>query len=121
MFDIQDIARAKALADVLCGAAQIDDELDPDELDAVHGEIRGLLKIAALPDELARHVRTFRRERFDIVETLQRLRLADLGHKKALLRSVRTVIKADAILRETEREYFTRLAQILRVAPTDID
>jgi uncharacterized tellurite resistance protein B-like protein len=122
MFDAkEDLPRAKALADILCGAAEIDDELDPDEAEALYAELRSLLGLATLPPELERHVRRFDRNRFELVDTLQRLRLSDLAHKKALLRSVRAVIKADSILRETERDYFARLAHVLRVAPSDID
>lgn len=122
MFDVTaDIARAQALAEILCGAAQIDGELDPDEAVAVDAELKSLLKLDALPPDLQRHVRSFNRTRFDMVDTLMRLRLNDLTHKKALMRSVRTIIKADAIMRDVERDYFARLAQTLRVAPSDID
>lgn len=122
MFDAKDdLPRARALADILCGAAQVDDELDPDELAALHAELCALLGLSALPPELERHVRNFNRERFDLIDTLQCLRLSDLTQKKALMRSVRTIIKADAITRETERDYFARLAHTLRISPTDID
>lgn len=122
MFDAdQDLPRAVALAEVLCAAAQIDDELDPDEVTAIEEELMRLLGRTDLPDELARLVRNFDRRRFDLVDTLMRLRLSDLSHKKALLRSVRTIIKADAITRETERDFFARLAHTLRLNPQDID
>lgn len=122
MFDAAaDIARAQALAEILCGAAQIDGELDPDEAVAVDAELKSLLKLTTLPDDLARHVRLFNRNRFDMVDTLMRLRLNDLTHKKALMRSVRAILKADAIMRDVERDYFARLASTLRVAPSDID
>lgn len=122
MFDaVADIARAQALAEILCGAAQIDGELDPDEAIAVDAELKSLLKLDALPPDLQRHVRAFNRTRFDLVDTLMRLRLNDLAHKKALMRSVRTIIKADAIMRDVERDYFARLASTLRMAPSDID
>jgi len=114
-------ARALALAEVLCGAAQVDDELDPDESETVHLELRTLLGLETLPPELTRHVRTFSRSRFDLVDALSRLRLSDLAHKKALMRSVRAVLKADAVYRDTERDYFQRLAHTLRLSPTDID
>lgn len=116
-----ELPRAQALAEVLCGAAQADDELDPDESDAILAELRTLLGVETLPPELARHVRTFSRNRFEMVDTLTRLRLSDLAHKKALMRSVRAVLKADAVYRDTERDYFTKLAHTLRVSPTDID
>lgn len=122
MFDAdQDLPRAVALAEVLCAAAQIDDELDPDEATAIEEELMRLLDRTDLPDELARLVRAFDPRRFDLVDALTRLRLADLSHKKALLRSVRTIIKADAITRETERDFFARLAHTLRLNPQDID
>jgi len=66
-------------------------------------------------------VRTFNRSRFEMVETLTRLRLSDLVHKKALMRSVRAVLKADSVYRDTERDYFAKLAHTLRISPTDID
>jgi|GEM_PF-3943964 len=113
--------RVLALAEVLCGAAQIDDELDADESEAVQLELSTLLGLAALSPELARVVRTFNGNRFDLVDTLSRLRLSDLAHKKLLMRSVRTVLKADSIYRDTERDYFARLGQVLRIAPNDID
>jgi len=116
-----DLARALALAEVLCAAAQVDDELDPDEGEAVDVELRTLLGLEALPPELARHVRTFNRGRFELVDTLTRLRLSDLAHKKALMRSVRSVLKADSVYRDTERDYFAKLAHGLRISPTDID
>ena len=122
MFDVTaDIARAQALAEILCGAAQIDGELDPDEAVAVDAELKSLLELDALPEALARHVRLFNRNRFDLVDTLTRLRLNDLAHKKALLRSVRAILKADAIMRDVERDYFARLAHTLRLNPSDID
>lgn len=122
MFDAdEDLPRAVALAEVLCGAAQIDDELDPDEATAIDGELQRLLGRADLPSELARRVRTFDRRRFDLIDSLTRLRLSDLSHKKALMRSVRTILKADAIMRETERDFFARLAHTLRLNPSDID
>lgn len=122
MFDAAaDSARAFALAEILCGAAQIDGELDPDEAVAVASELKSLLKLDALPEDLQRHVRLFNRNRFDMVDTLMRLRLNDITHKKALMRSVRAILKADAIMRDVERDYFARLAQTLRMAPSDID
>lgn len=122
MFDAdQDLPRAVALAEILCAAAQVDDELDPDEITAIEDELVRLLGRTDLPDEVARIVRTFNRRRFDLVDALTRLRLSDLSHKKALMRSVRTVLKADAIMRETERDFFARLAHTLRLNPQDID
>jgi len=122
MFDAdQDLPRAVALAEILCAAAQVDDELDPDEIIAIEDELVRLLGRTDLPDEVARIVRTFNRRRFDLVDALTRLRLSDLSHKKALMRSVRTVLKADAIMRETERDFFARLAHTLRLNPQDID
>lgn len=122
MFDAdQDLPRAVALAEVLCAAAQIDDELDPDEAAAIEQELMRLLGRVDLPDEVARLVRSFNPRRFDLVDALTRLRLSDLSHKKALLRSVRTILKADAIMRETERDFFARLAHTLRLNPQDID
>lgn len=117
----KELARAQALAEVLCAAAQVDDELDPDEGEAIDVELRTLLGLEALPPELARHVRTFSRSRFELVDTLTRLRLSDLVHKKALMRSVRAVLKADSVYRDTERDYFAKLAHTLRISPTDID
>jgi len=115
-----EIVRAKALADLLCGAAMVDDELDSDESEVIYVELRRLLTTTTLPPELEKHVRSFDRRRFDMVEACTRLRVVDAAHKKAVMRAVRAVIKADAILRETERDYFDRLAGILRVAK-DID
>lgn len=122
MFDVaEDIPRAKALAEILCGAAHADDELDPDEAEAIRVELCRLLDVPAVHPDVEKHVRTFSRTRFDLIDALQRLRLSDLGHKKALMRSVRSVIKSDAIMRETERDYFAKLAHSLRLAPQDID
>ena len=122
MFDAdEDLPRAVALAEVLCGAAQIDDELDPDEADAIEAELLRLLGRTDLPSELARRIRTFDRRRFDLIDSLTRLRLSDLSHKKALMRSARAILKADAIMRETERDFFARLAHTLRLNPSDID
>jgi len=116
-----DIPRAQALAEILCGAAHIDEELDPDEALAIRAELRSLLRRDALPPEVELHIRTFNRSRFDMIDTLSRLRLSDLGHKKALMRSVRAVLKADSIMRDSEGDYFARLAHTLRLAPGDID
>ena len=122
MFDVAgDIPRAKALAEILCGAAHADDELDPDEADQIRAELRGLLGVTDVHPDVDKHVRMFSRSRFDLIDALTRLRLSDLAHKKALMRSVRSVLKADAIMRETERDYFARLAHTLRLAPADID
>ena len=122
MFDAKaDIPRAQALAEILCGAAQVDDELDPDEASAIQDEMRALLEIAGLPPEVDRHIRTFNRKGFDVVGALGRLRLSDTAHKKALMRSVRAIIKSDGITRETETDYFAKLAQVLRIAASDID
>jgi len=122
MFDAkEDLPRAQALADILCGAARSDDELDPDEAEAIRVELKNLLHLDLLPPELERHVRTFSPGRFDLATALTRLHLSDLGHKKALMRSVRTILKADGIMRETEREFFARLGQTLRIAPSDLD
>lgn len=118
---VNEPVRVQALAEILCGAAQIDDELDPDESEAINVELRALLALESLSPELARSVRTFSRSRFDMVDAVSRLRLSDLAHKKVLMRSVRTILKADSIYRDTERDYFTRLGQLLRVAPSDVD
>lgn len=115
-----ELVRAKALADLLCGAAMVDDELDPDESEVILVELRRLLVRATLPPDLEKHVRLFDRRRFDMVDACTRLRVVDSAHKKAVMRSVRAVIKADSIMRETERKYFERLGSILRVA-TDLD
>lgn len=118
---VKESSRVQALIEILCGAAQVDDELDPDESEAIHVELRSLLGLATLTPELQRAVRTFNRARFELVDACSRLRLSDLAHKKLLMRSVRTVLKADSIYRDTERDYFARLGQTLRVAPNDID
>lgn len=115
-----ELVRAKALADLLCGAAMVDDELDPDESEVIFVELRRLLSLKAVPPALEKHVRQFDRRRFDAVEACTRLRIVDAAHKKAVMRAVRAVIKADSVMRETERDYFERVAGILRVAK-DID
>jgi hypothetical protein len=122
MFDAKDdIPRAQALAEILCGAAQVDDELDPDEALAVGDALRSLLGLTTLPPEVERHVRSFKPQGFDVAGALGRLRLSELAHKKALLRSVRSILKADGIMRDTERDYMSRLASILRLNASDID
>lgn len=113
------IPRAKALAELFCAAAFSDDDLDPDERDAVRKELTVLL--GRLPPEVDDHVAHFKPRGFDMSAVLTRIHPSGLDEKRAVMRGVRAIIKADGAVREVESDFLARVGQFLRVPPNDID
>jgi hypothetical protein len=113
------LPRAFAVADLFCAAAWSDDDLDSDERDQVRKELTVLL--GRLPPEVDEHIVRFSRRGFDLMATLTRIHPSGVDEKRALMRGVRAVIKADGALRETEAGFLAQVGHALRVPVNDID
>jgi len=77
-----ELARAQALVEILCAAAQVDDELDPDEGEAIDVQLRPLLGLEVLPPGLPRHVPTFTPLHPALGQTAPRIHHPHPVHKK---------------------------------------
>lgn len=113
------LPRAIAVAELFCAAAWSDDDLDSDERDQVRKELTVLF--GRLPPEVDEHVGRFVPRGFDLKATLTRIHPSGLDEKRALMRGVRAVIKADGAVRETEAGFLATVGHVLRLPVTDID
>ena len=118
-FAPDNIPRAKALAEVLCAAAYSDDDLDPDEREAVKKELAALL--GPLHPEVETHVDRFDPRHFDLTAALTRVHASALDEKRAVMRGVRSIIRADGAVREVESNFLAKVGAFLRIPPADID
>ena len=118
-FAPDNIPRAQALAELLCAAAYSDDELDADERDAVKKELAALL--GPLHPDVETHVDRFDRRRFELTAVLTRINASGVDEKRAVMRGVRSIIKADGAVREVESNFLAKVGHLLRIPPNDID
>lgn len=108
-----DLPRATALADILCGAATADGHFDPSEHVVVDAMIMKVLGVGVLPESVHAHVRAFDPTRFDLMTALDTLALKTERDKKALLQVVTDIVHADERVSESERNFVTRLGLLL--------
>ena len=113
------LPRAFAIAELFLAAAWSDDDLDTDERDAVRKELTTLL--GHLPPEVDEHVARHRSHGFDLMATLTKIHPSGLDEKRALMRGVRAVIKADGAVREIESGFLAKVGHALRLPVNDID
>ncbi len=118
-FAPDNIPRALALAELLCAAAYSDDDLDPDEREAVKRELAALL--GPLHPDVETHVDRFQPRNFDLSAVLTRIHASAVDEKRAVMRGVRSIIRADGAVREVESNFLARVAAFLRIPITDID
>ena len=108
-----DLPRASALADILCGAATADGHFDPSEHVVVGAMIMKVLGVGSLPESVEAHVRAFDPARFDLAAALDALALKTDREKKALLQVVTDLVEADAQVADSERAFVNRLGLLL--------
>jgi hypothetical protein len=95
------------------------DDLDPDEREAVKRELAALL--GPLHPDVETHVDRFHPRGFDLSAVLTRIHASAVDEKRAVMRSVRSIIKADGAVREIESNFLAKVGAFLRIPPTDID
>jgi uncharacterized tellurite resistance protein B-like protein len=110
-----DVPRAKALADVLCGAALSDGGFADEERVVVGAMLMKVLGVSQLPGEVSGHIGAFSPENFDLMSAVARLGLESERDKKALVKVVSDIVAADAVVQDTEKAYLERLASLLGV------
>lgn len=108
-----DIPRATALADIMCGAATADGTVDEAELVVVDAMLMKVLGVAELPADLKAHVRAFNRKRFDLEAALLKLSLSTDKEKKALVQVVTDIVEADTKVTKGEKTFVKRLGSLL--------
>lgn len=113
------LPRALAVAELFCAAAWSDEDLDADERDQVRKELTVLL--GRLPPELDEFVGRYSPRGFDLAVTLTKIHPSGVDEKRALMRGVRAVLKADGAVRETEAGFLSKVGHALRVPVNDID
>lgn len=111
-----DVPRAKALADVLCGAALSDGGFAEEERVVVGAMLMKVLGVSELPAEVSGHIGAFAPGGFDLKDAVKRLGLESERDKKALVKVVTDIVAADEVVQDAEKAYLERLANLLGVA-----
>ena len=115
----EDLPRAMALAEVLCGAACADSSFDDSERVIVGAMLMKVLGTSTLPPELVAQLATFDADKLNVVDAVARLRLDNDRDKKSLVKVVAEIVKADDSIDKAERSYIARLAKALGFSVTD--
>ena len=109
----EDLPRAMALAEVLCGAACADSSFDDSELVVVGAMLMKVLGTTELPPEIVSQLATFDADKLNLVDAVARLGLDGDRDKKSLVKVVAEIVKADDKIDKAERGYLSRLAKAL--------
>ena len=116
----EDIPRALALADVLCGAGSADSQFDESERIIVGAMLMKVLGVTSLPAAVEAHLQAFDADRLNLVDAIARLGLESDREKKSLLKVVADIVKADEKIDKSERNFVTRLGKALGVHAADV-
>jgi len=109
----QDIPKARALSDILCGAAMADGVVSDNEQVVVRAMLLKVLGAQVLPAEVESHLAAFDASRFDMAASLAILGLDAPRDRKAVLKVAADIVKADQVLESAERDYLHALAGAL--------
>ncbi len=115
-----DIPRAQALADILCGAALSDGDFAAEEQVVVGGMLMKVLGLSELPRDVADHIAGFDALTFSLVDAVGRLALTSDRDRKAVLKVVVDILEADGVLEGGELDYVKQLAALLDVNLSDV-
>lgn len=115
-----DIPRALALAEILCGAGHADATFELSERFVVGGMLLKVLGVTKLPQEVEAFVTTFDPDKLNLVDACARLNLATDRDKASLVKVVADVVKADEKVDKAERNFVTRLGKALGIPAADV-
>jgi len=115
-----DMPRALALADIMCGAALADGNFDVSERIVALAMLMKVLGVTQLPAEVEAHVNAFDRGRFNLAAAIKRLDLESDKEKRSLLKVVADIVKADTKVEKTERTFVTRLGKVLGIPANEM-
>lgn len=108
-----DLPRATALADILCGAASADGHVAHDERIVVSAMLMKVLGVSQLPAEVEAHVMAFDPRTFDLEGALAKLALTSDRDRRSLAQVVKDIVEVDAQVADAERAFVTRLDALL--------
>jgi uncharacterized tellurite resistance protein B-like protein len=108
-----DIPKAKALSDLLCGAATAYGSFAEEERVVVRAMLLKVLGANALPDEVEAHLQRFDPAAFNLRMSLDILAPANERDRKGILKVAADIVKADQVIESAERDYIIRLADAL--------
>lgn len=109
----EDLPRAMALSEVLCGAACADSSFDDSERVIVGAMLMKVLGTTELPPEIVSQLAAFDADKLNLVDAVARLGLENDRDKKALVKVVAEIVKADDKIDKAERGYISRLAKAI--------
>lgn len=108
-----DLPRAKALSNILCGAAMADGVFEDEERVIVHAMLLKVLGASELPAEVAAHLAAFSAETFDISSDIEILAPETARDRKAILKVTADIVTADRQMEPAERVYLHKMADAL--------
>lgn len=116
----QDIPRALALAEILCGAGHADEDFEASERIVVGAMLMKVLGVTQLPPEVSTFIDTFDAAKLNLVDACARLELASDRDKKSLVKVVADIVKADDKIDRSERGFVTRLGKALGLPASEV-
>ncbi len=111
----KDIPKAKALSDLLCGAAMADGSFADEERVVVRAMLFKVLGTQELPEEVEAHLAAFEPASFDMAFSLSVLAPENDRDRRSILRVAADIVKADSVIEAAERAYLVSLAGALGV------
>jgi len=108
-----DLPRAAALADILCGAASADGHVAHDERVVVSAMLMKVLGVSELPAEVEARVMAFDPRAFDLDGALAQLALTTDRDRRSLAQVVKDIVEVDAHVADAERAFVARLDALL--------
>jgi len=108
-----DLPRAKALSNILCGAAMADGDFEDEERVIVRAMLMKVLGASELPAEVEAHLAAFSAVTLDIHADIKTLAPETSRERKTLLKVTADVMKADSQMEPAERVYLEAVAAAL--------
>jgi uncharacterized tellurite resistance protein B-like protein len=108
-----DLPKAMALSDLLCGAAMADGEFAESERVVVRAMLLKVLGAGELPAEVEAHLAAFSADRLDVAAAVATLGAESERDRKSVLRVTADVVKSDQSLDTAERQYLMKVADAL--------
>lgn len=116
----QDIPRALALAEILCGAGYADEDFETSERIVVGAMLMKVLGVTQLPAEVQSFIDTFDASKLNLVDACARLDLESDRDRKSLVKVVADIVKADEKVDKAERGFVTRLGKALGLPAAEV-
>ena len=108
-----DLPRAKALSNILCGAAMADGVFEDEEKVVVRAMLLKVLGASELPPEIETHLNGFTAASLNLPHDINVLGPENERSKKDLMGVTADVVKADRQMEPTELAYLESLATAL--------